>query len=80
MVKPFIMGRKAWLFSKTISGAESSSIYYSMIESAKLNELDIQEYLKYVLETLSEIETPTNENYRKLLPYSKELPSGLKIK
>lgn len=79
MVKPFVMGRKAWLFSNTISGAESSSIYYSLIESAKLNHLDIQKYLEYVLETLSKIEEPSTEDYRKVLPYSKELPLDLKI-
>ena len=40
-IKPFVMGRKAWLFSNTKSGAEMSAVYYSLIESAKLNHLDI---------------------------------------
>ena len=80
MVKPFVMGRKAWLFSNTISGAESSSIYYSLIESAKLNQLDIHKYLEYVLEELSKIEMPTEEDYRRYLPYSEQLPEELKVK
>ena len=80
MVKPFVMGRKAWLFSNTISGAESSSIYYSLIESAKLNQLDIHKYLEYVLEELSKIEMPTEEDYRRYLPYSEQLPAELKVK
>lgn len=62
-VKPFVMGRKAWLFSNTISGAESSSIYYSLIESAKMNGLDIEAYLTYIFETLKQIDHPTEADY-----------------
>lgn len=79
-VKPFVMGRKAWLFSNTISGAESSSIYYSLIESAKMNGLDIEAYLTYIFETLKQIDHPTEADYRKVLPYSQELPEILKVK
>lgn len=43
------MGRKAWLFSNTESGVEMSSIYYTLIESTKLDNLDIHSYLDYVL-------------------------------
>lgn len=35
----FVMGRKSWLFTNTKSGAKMSNIYYSLIESAKLNTL-----------------------------------------
>ena len=79
-IKSFVIGRKAWLFSNTISGANTSAIYYSLIESAKLNNLDIQNYLTYVLETLKDIRKPTEEDYRKVLPYSNELPEQLKCK
>ena len=33
-IKPFVMGRKAWLFSNTPKGAESSAILYSIVETA----------------------------------------------
>lgn len=77
MIKPFVMGRKAWLFSNTKSGAEMSSIYYSLIESAKLNDLDIHEYLEYVLTQLQENPGQTDIQY--LLPYSKELPNIIRV-
>lgn len=40
-VKPFVIGRKNWLFSDTDRGADSSALCYSIIESAKLNSLDV---------------------------------------
>ena len=34
-VKPFVMGRKNWLFANTEGGAQSSAMIYSLIETAK---------------------------------------------
>jgi len=48
-VKPFVMGRKNWLFANTEGGAQSSAIIYSLIETAKENGLDPYRYLVYVL-------------------------------
>ncbi|MEG1313566.1 MAG: IS66 family transposase [Bacilli bacterium] len=78
-VKPFVIGRKNWLFCNTKSGAECSSIYYSIIESAKMNHLDIHKYLEYLLEQLTQIENPTETDLQRLLPYSKQLPASLKF-
>ena len=39
-IKPFVMGRKNWLFANTPAGAQSSAVIYSLIETAKENELD----------------------------------------
>ena len=36
-IRPFVVGRKNWLFSDTVRGAESSAIIYSLIETAKAN-------------------------------------------
>lgn len=44
-MKPFVMGRKNWLFSNTSAGAQSSAVIYSLIETAKENELDPYRYL-----------------------------------
>ena len=44
-VKPFVMGRKNWLFANTEGGAQSSAIVYSLIETAKENGLDPYRYL-----------------------------------
>ena len=48
-MKPFVMGRKNWLFANTEGGAQSSAIVYSLIETAKENGLDPYRYLVYVL-------------------------------
>jgi len=52
-VKPFVIGRKNWLFSNTANGARASAMHYSLIETAKANELIPFDYLKYCLEQLT---------------------------
>jgi len=70
-VKPFVMGRKAWLFSNTPGGAAASSIIYSIVETAKANGLHPYNYIKYLLETLP---NTTTDNLDALLPWSASLP------
>ena len=48
-IKPFVIGRKNWLFSKTANGAQASATLYSMIETAKANGLVPYDYLNYLL-------------------------------
>lgn len=48
-IKPFVMGRKNWLFSNTPAGAQSSAVIYSLIETAKENGLDPYRYLVWLL-------------------------------
>ena len=48
-IKPFVMGRKNWLFANTPGGAQASSVIYSLIETAKENHLDPYRYLIWVL-------------------------------
>jgi transposase len=47
-IRPFVMGRKAWLFSDTPAGADSSARLYSLIETAKANGLEPYAYLRHV--------------------------------
>jgi len=75
-VKPFVQGRKQWLFSNTPNGAESSSIYYSIIETAKENHLNPFQYLKFLLEVLP---LTTTNNLETLLPWSESLPDSCHI-
>lgn len=65
-IRPFVMGRKNWLFANTPRGAESSAVLYSLIESAKANGLEPYKYLRYIFEKLPYAEN-TND-YRALLP------------
>ncbi|MBM6842109.1 transposase domain-containing protein [[Clostridium] spiroforme] len=39
------MGRRAWLFSNSVKGAEASAAAFSLIETAKANHLDPYDYI-----------------------------------
>ena len=66
-VKPFVIGRKAWLFANTRTGATGSAVLYSMVETAKINGLEPYKYLTELFEKLPTANTP--EALAKLLPY-----------
>ena len=51
-IRPFVIGRKNWLFSDTAKGAESSAIVYTLVETAKAYGLDPYKYLLRLLEEL----------------------------
>jgi len=65
-VRPFVMGRKNWLFSNTARGADSSAVLYSLIESAKANGLEPFRYLKYIFDRIPMAKS--KEDLRALLP------------
>lgn len=48
-IRPFVVGRKNWLFASTVSGAEASAFWYSVVETAKANGLDPWKYLRFLL-------------------------------
>ena len=50
-IKPFVMGRKNFLFCNTPRGATAAEVIYSLIETAKFNGLDPYEYILFVLST-----------------------------
>ncbi len=56
-IRPFVIGRKAWLFSGSPRGAEASATLYSLIETAKANELEPRAYLNYLFERLPKIKS-----------------------
>ena len=64
-IKPFVIGRKNWLFSQTATGANASAILYSIIETAKANDLNVFEYVMDCLEQLSKPEA----DIERLLPW-----------
>ncbi len=65
-IRPFVIGRKNWLFSGTPAGAAASAAIYSLIETAKANGLEPYWYLRYLFENLPE--AMTQDDYRALLP------------
>jgi transposase len=48
-IRPFTVGRKNWLFSDTVDGASASAAIYSLVETAKVNNLRVKPYLEEVL-------------------------------
>ena len=66
-IRPFVIGRKNWLFSDTEKGANASAILYSIIETAKANGLEPYFYLRNMLEKLPLAKTI--QDYEALLPY-----------
>jgi len=75
-LKTFVSGRKVWLFSNTPNGAESSSIYYTITETAKENNLNPFQYLKFLLEKLPTI---NHSGLEELLPWSESLPDCCRV-
>ncbi len=51
-IRPFVIGRKGWLFSGSPRGAQASATLYSLVESAKANKLEPWAYLYYLFEQL----------------------------
>ena len=78
-IKPFVMARKNFLFVDTIEGAKATSMWFSLIISARMNHLDAEKYLIYVLDQLSASETITEKLIERCLPYSNQLPVNLKM-
>ena len=67
-IKPFVMGRKNWLFANTPAGAQSSAVIYSLIETAKENKLDPYRYLLWVLQSAPELSQADELWAEKLTP------------
>lgn len=67
-IKPFVMGRKNWLFANTPAGAQSSAVIYSLIETAKENELDSYRYMLWVLQSAPVLSQADEFWAEKLLP------------
>jgi len=67
-IRPFVVGRKNWLFSGTPKGAEASALLYSLIETAKSNKLEPYAYLRYIFENLPT--ASSLEDYEALLPWN----------
>ena len=78
-IRNFTIGRKNWVMVDTKSGAKASAVMYSIVETAKANNLKVYEYLTYVLTELSKIiEYPNTEVPERLLPWSDELPENVR--
>jgi len=67
-IRPFVIGRKAWLFADTPSGATASARLYSLVETAKANGVEPWRYLETIFARLPE--ATSHADYEALLPGS----------
>lgn len=80
-IKNFAVGRRNWLFARSIRGADASAVVYSITETALLNGLKPYLYLTYVLDQLRQMGPfPKPETLDRLLPWSDDLPEGFRTK
>ena len=80
-IKNFAVGRRNWLFAKSIKGAEASAVVYSITETAILNGLKPYDYLTYLLEEMKRlVPFPTREEILPLLPWSESIPESCRTK
>jgi transposase len=78
-IKPFVIGRKNWLFANTARGAQSSAIIYSVMETAKENGLNPFHYLTYLFEKVPNIDTKDASQLDQLLPWSTAIPEECRV-
>lgn len=75
-IKPFVMSRRNFLFSKSISGAEASAVIMSIVQTAKENGLEVQAYLQYLFENMFKDKQSKIENY---LPWSEDMQKRFSV-
>ena len=71
-IRPFTVGRKNWLFSDSPAGATASATVYSIVEMAKAHELNIYEYIKYILSQRPSKDW-TDEQLETIAPWSRDV-------
>jgi transposase len=66
-IKPFVIGRKGWLFANSVEGANAAATIFSIIETCKYHKVEPYDYFRYVLNVLPQCQTI--DDHEKLLPY-----------
>lgn len=67
-IRPFVVGRKNWLFFDQPGGAEAGAILYTLIQTAKANGLEPYKYFCYIFDKLPGIDVADDEQMKVLLP------------
>ncbi|WP_455289667.1 IS66 family transposase [Cupriavidus necator] len=73
-IRPFCVGRRSWLFSDTVDGANASANLYSLVETCKANGIDPYRYLHWLFQGLPLAKTV--DDYDSLLPW--KMPANLR--
>ena len=78
-IRGFCIGKKNWEMIDTINGAKFSAIIYSIVETAKANNIKPYEYAEYILTEIPKHMDDTDRSFlKKLLPWSPNLPEYIK--
>jgi len=67
-IRPFVVGRKNWLFAGSPDGAKASATFFTLIETAKANGLEPYAYLRHVFKRLPLAQT--EKDFKELLPHN----------
>lgn len=79
-IRPFTLGRKNWVCIATPKGAKASAILYSLVETAKANNLRLLDYFEYLLAELAKHAKDDDLSYiQDLLPWSKKIQKDFRI-
>ncbi|MDO0824401.1 IS66 family transposase [Desulfosporosinus nitroreducens] len=74
-IRPFVVGRRGWLFADTKKGAQASAVVYSIVETAKANKLNTYMYLVHLLSKMPGLDFKTDPSLLEdLTPWSQKLP------
>ena len=78
-IRGFCIGKKNWQMIDTINGAKASAVIYSIVETAKANNLKPFDYVQYLLEEIPQHMDDTDCSFiEELLPWSEKLPSEMR--
>lgn len=73
-IRPFVVGRRNWLFADTVGGANASANLYSLLQTCKVNGVDPHQYLAALFTALPLANTA--DDYEALLPWQIVLPTA----
>ncbi len=79
-IRPIVVGRKNWLFCDTQAGAQASTMIFSLLETAKANELNPEAYLNHLLTVLPErFAADPMASLDDLMPWAPEIQKLFKV-
>jgi hypothetical protein len=68
-IRPFAVGRKNWLFSDTVRGADASAMLYTIVATARANQIPVGTYLEWLLKELPKAEAKPRKGKLDLSPF-----------
>jgi len=72
-IRPFVIGRKNWLFSDSPDGAHASAFFYSLLITAQAQKINVNEYMKSLFREA--LFAKSDEDWEKLLPIKENWPN-----